>query len=82
MEARELVDSLPPHLAERCRWMESPRGPGDLMRSGMVVYWTHHALRTAENPALDTARWIAATRNVPLLVYQGLSERYHDASDR
>ncbi|MFN5469262.1 MAG: FAD-dependent oxidoreductase [Pirellulaceae bacterium] len=82
MEARELVDSLPPHLAERCRWMESPRGPGDFMRSGMVVYWTHHALRTAENPALDTARWIAATRNVPLLVYQGLSERYHDASDR
>ncbi|MFY7969392.1 MAG: hypothetical protein ACOVNV_09890, partial [Pirellulaceae bacterium] len=38
MEARELVDSLPPHLAERCRWMESPRGPGDLMRSGIVVY--------------------------------------------
>ncbi len=47
-----------------------------------VVYWTHHALRTDENPALDAARLLASALNAPLLVYQGISENYRFASDR
>ena len=33
-----------------------------------VVYWTHHALRVAENPALEAAASMAAERGLPLLV--------------
>lgn len=47
-----------------------------------VVYWTHHALRTDENPALDVAIHLANRLQLPLLVYQGLSEKYRFASDR
>ena len=47
-----------------------------------VLYWTHHALRTDENPALDVAMLLAEQLNLPLVVYQGLSEQYRFASDR
>lgn len=40
------------------------------------------ALRTDENPALDVAVEIANHLQRPLLVYQGLTERYPYASDR
>ncbi len=50
--------------------------------SGRVVYWTHHALRCDENPALDVAIHLANALELPLVVYQGLSERYRFASDR
>jgi photolyase PhrII len=47
-----------------------------------VVYWTHHAQRVDENPALDVACEIAAALDRPLLVYHGLSSEYRYASDR
>ena len=47
-----------------------------------VVYWTHHALRVDENPALDVAIEFAKSLGRPLFVYQGLSSSYRYASDR
>ena len=73
--------SLPPHLAERVRWVvppgETPHGPGEF-----VLYWMHNAVRGHENPALDVAICLARQNGLPLLVYHGLSERYPFASDR
>jgi photolyase PhrII len=73
------VESLPPHLAERCRWRSVPHPEWD---GPFILYWTHNALRTDENPALDVARHLAVQSDRPLLVYQGLTERYRHASDR
>ncbi len=73
-----LRDFLDDSLAERIRpGAVPPRTGGEF-----VLYWMHHGLRGHENPALDVA--IAAARRyaLPLLVYQGLSERYAFASDR
>ena len=87
----DFVSSLPPHLLERIRFFPSrkvasvnePPTVGDSgCRLGPVVYWTHHALRTDENAALDTACLIARSLNTTLVVYQGLSENYRFASDR
>ncbi len=78
-ELSSFLDSLPPHLAERA-WLRSNgsnAGAGEY-----ILYWTHHALRADENPALDTAIHLAEQFQLPLLVYQGLSERYRFASDR
>ncbi|MFO0922472.1 MAG: NAD(P)-binding protein [Pirellulales bacterium] len=73
------LDSLPPHLLERSRWFSpSPARPS----GKYVMYWTHHALRTDENPALDVARYWARLLQVPLVVYQGIAESYPFASDR
>lgn len=47
-----------------------------------VLYWMHNALRAHENPALNVAISCANQHGLPLLVYQGLSERYRFASDR
>ena len=47
-----------------------------------VLYWMKSALRADENPALDVAVHLANFLDLPLLVYQGLSERYPFASDR
>lgn len=78
-EFQNLIDSLPPHLAERTclRTSGSTSHGGDF-----VLYWTHHALRADENPALDVATHLAEQLKLPLLVYQGLSEDYRFASDR
>lgn len=90
-----LVQQMPTHLHERVRILEAfgknpdsgrpvataGRGP-DACECQGVVYWTHHALRTDENPALDVARILASRLNRPLLVYQGISEKYRFASDR
>ena len=76
---QKLLDSLPDHLAERT-WLRTIGRPE---REGeYVLYWTHHALRADENPALDVARLLAEKLERPLLVYQGLSEKYRFASDR
>ena len=74
-----LFDHLPPHLNERIcsRGSSLPNPVGEY-----VLYWTHHALRTDENPALEVAMLLADQLKLPLLVYQGLSEQYHFASDR
>ena len=63
------VNKLPPHLSERVRVIQNAAiGPG----GDFVLYWMHHAVRSHENPALDTALYVAAHLKIPALVYQGL----------
>lgn len=73
--------ALPPSLLERLRWTVGPdetsHGPGNF-----VLYWMHNALRSHENPALDTAICWARQNGLPLLVYHAISEEYPFASDR
>ncbi len=74
-----MLEDLPPHLSERTRLLSR----GHARRQGRrVLYWTHHALRCDENPALDVAIHLADRLQLPLLVYQGLSDQYRFASDR
>ncbi len=79
MQASELSRSLPSALAERTRLLgrEQVSTAGDF-----VLYWMRTAIRTEENPALNVAIELANQLGLPLLVYQGLSERYPFASDR
>ncbi|MBL8815014.1 MAG: FAD-dependent oxidoreductase [Planctomyces sp.] len=83
----EFLD-LPPHLAERCRFfLSSACGRLETLRTlespgSFLLYWMRTAIRVDENPALDVARHVAHQKNVPLLVYQALSESYPYASDR
>ncbi len=79
MQMDELRGSLPLALAERTRLLGSKllAAEGDL-----VLYWMRTAIRTDENPALNVAIEISNQLGLPLLVYQGLSERYPFASDR
>jgi photolyase PhrII len=86
--ARALL-RLPSHLQERIRAVSNKRhrrhsadSPSRVLSDGPVVYWTHHAQRVDENPALDTAIQLAVALDRPLLVYHGLSQRYRYASDR
>ena len=48
----------------------------------LVLYWLRTAMRAHENPALDLAIEFANQLALPLVVYQGLSEKYPYASDR
>ena len=88
-----LISSLPLHLRERTREIPRPAsGRSRLAESQLsplqasdrrpVVYWTHHAQRVEENPALDVACTLALTLRRPLVVYHGLSSQYRYASDR
>ncbi len=72
-----MISPLPSHLQERVRSVQAAA-----MRGEFILYWMHNAMRSHENPALDVARHLAAENSLPLLVYQGLSERYAYASDR
>ena len=86
----DLTGVLSPHLHERIRFfptakhreLEEVEGTGPATTRAPVVYWTHHALRTDENPALDVACELARSLGTSLVVYQGLSENYRFASDR
>ncbi|MEM1226459.1 MAG: FAD-dependent oxidoreductase [Planctomycetota bacterium] len=79
MNSNEILKSLPPALSERTRWI----GHQNADFSGeYVLYWMRTAIRAEENPALETAIELANHLARPLLVYQGLSERYPYASDR
>lgn len=73
--------ALPPHLLERTRPI-ARRALSGQISEGPVVYWTHHAQRVDENPALDVARFMASELQRPFLVYHGLSQSYRYASDR
>jgi len=54
-----------------------------IAKSGaFVLYWMHHAVRGHENPALDTALWVADRLQLPTLVYQCLCGRHPYNSDR
>ncbi|MEL7338643.1 MAG: deoxyribodipyrimidine photo-lyase, partial [Planctomycetota bacterium] len=72
---------LPPHLEERVEWLKggsspagsagSPSVTGGSVSSGpgrMVLYWMHNALRAHDNPALDTAIYLARQNGLPLLI--------------
>jgi photolyase PhrII len=86
----DVIRLLAPHLRERVRFFpankqntRSDRPDSETSEApGPVVYWTHHALRTDENAALDVACQIAKALGTSLVVYQGLSENYRFASDR
>lgn len=90
IEPSVVLASIPEHLRERVRIVDgAPRRDWKDAREGLdvpdrspVVYWTHHALRVDENPALDVAQGIAVALQRPLLVYQGLASSYRYASDR
>jgi len=70
---------LPHHLIERVRVIRNaPVGTG----GDFVLYWMHHAVRSHENPALDTAIYVGAQLELPVLVYQGLGGRHPFNSDR
>ena len=43
--------TLPDFLAERLR----PLNTAPLRRGRYILYWMHHAMRSDENPALETA---------------------------
>ncbi len=75
----ELRESLPAALKERTRLLgrEGVNSDGEF-----VLYWMRTAIRSDENPALNAAMHFANRMGSPLLVYQGLSERYPFASDR
>ncbi|XZE22058.1 NAD(P)-binding protein [Pirellulaceae bacterium SH449] len=94
-EIGSLIRSLPVHLQERVRQLsaegslpieeratDSRASVSNTDATRPVVYWTHHALRTDENPALDVACLLAKQLGTSLVVYQGLSENYRFASDR
>lgn len=51
-----ILNALPGHLSERT-WLRA-NGRGD-QKGKRVLYWTHHALRSDENPALDVAIHVA-----------------------
>lgn len=79
MKASDLVQRTTPALSERIRALRD----GDLATPGdFVLYWCHHAMRGHENPALDAALVVGQATRLPVLVYQGLSERYPYAADR
>ena len=75
----ELKESLPAALAERTRLLSRERADS---KGECVFYWMRTAIRAEENPVLDVAIHFANRLGLPLLVYQGLSERYPFASDR
>ncbi|TWU56266.1 FAD-dependent oxidoreductase [Rubripirellula reticaptiva] len=79
MDNGGIYHSLPKPLLERTRLV----GPNQVPSRGeFVLYWMRAAIRTDENPALNVAIELANRLELPLLVYQGLSERYPFASDR
>ncbi|QDT05020.1 Deoxyribodipyrimidine photo-lyase [Rubripirellula lacrimiformis] len=79
MKVVQLIDSADRMLAERVRVVHDV--PVD--RQGQfVLYWMRSAIRADENPALNIAIEFANRIKKPLLVYQGLSQRYPYASDR
>ena len=71
------TSDLPNHLAERCvfrsQLIDTP---------SFVIHWMRTAIRLEESPTFDTARHLANSLGVPLLVYHGIDERYQYASYR
>jgi photolyase PhrII len=70
--------ALPAYLEERRRALNA----APVRRGRYVLYWMHHAMRAAENPALEAALAVGAALGLPVLVYQGLGGRHRYNSDR
>ena len=75
---------LSEHLVERLFYDVDKNNYAEKRIGGghFVLYWMCTAMRAYENPALDVAIEMANHLQVPVLIYQGLSERYPYASDR
>jgi len=69
---------LPEHLKERC----IVRSNNVREHPSFVLHWMRTAIRLDECPTFDTAVHIASTKDVPLLIYHGIDERYPQASYR
>ena len=69
---------LPEHLAERCRMANSIL---ELHGHGQLSYGSNH-LYGHEESALDAGRILINKFNRPLLIYQGIDERYPHANAR
>lgn len=88
MESREPESGeaeLPVHLSERTRRADlavSAPLAWQFQPGEFILYWLRSAMRVDENPALDVAVLLARSLGLPLLVYQGLSQRHTFASDR
>ncbi|MCA9573205.1 MAG: deoxyribodipyrimidine photo-lyase, partial [Myxococcales bacterium] len=74
----DLLSSLPAALQERAAFVGERRPT----KPRFVVYWMRVAMRGHDNPALDVALACGRELGIPVVVYQGLSERYPYASDR
>ena len=70
--------ALPSHLSERCLFHAGP----EVENPTFVLHWMRGAIRLDECPTFDVARLISESLNLPLLVYQGIDERYPHASYR
>lgn len=76
---QELDRHLPDHLTERARTVNDKHS---LEQGKFVLYWMRTAIRADENPALELAVRYANHLDLPVLVYQALTEKYRYASDR
>jgi len=70
--------ALPSHLLERCLFHQGPKVENPIF----VLYWMRGSIRLDECPTFDVARLISDSLKLPLLVYQGIDERYPHASYR
>lgn len=77
IQSNNVLSNLETQYKERVRVLK--HAP---CRNTFVLYWMCTAMRSEENPALDIAIHCANQLSIPLLVYQGLSNRYPFASDR
>ena len=79
MQLESLIELADESLRERTRILKAAGGE---IRGELVLYWMHASIRGSENQTLSMAIFLANRLRLPLLVYQGLSERYPYASDR
>jgi hypothetical protein len=84
-----LDPAIPAHLLERSRIVSPCAEPCDGPRHDdahrderCVLYWTHHALRIDENPALEAAASIASSHGRSLLVCAAVSGAHPLMTDR
>ncbi|MCA9261345.1 MAG: NAD(P)-binding protein [Planctomycetales bacterium] len=75
----QLLSRLPPALRERCRPLNDHAVDTD---GDFVLYWMATAVRTDENPALESAVALANQLRLSPLIYQALSQHAPYASDR
>ena len=65
--------NVPQHLQER---ILSDDDNKRIANGNFVLYWMCTAMRAHDNPALDVAIEMANNLQIPVLIYQGLSEKY------
>lgn len=78
----DLDTALPDHLRERCRVVGRRARDSGAGEPNCVLYWTHHALRVEENPALEAAAWLAAEHRLPLVACAAVSAAHPILTDR